>query len=145
MRIEEKVEIERGSEEVFVYVTNPARWLEWVATVAEVVQPLPGQTVQEGSKFVVVYRFLGRRFEVPHEVTALEPHRRLSYRSTGGPIPHEESFVFEALSSGEARCTHIVELKARGLIKVFVPLLRRIASRQSREDLQTLKSLMEAR
>jgi hypothetical protein len=145
MRIQESVEIERTSEEVFVYATDPATWSEWVGSIIEVSQPIPSQRMQEGGNFMVIYTFLGRRVKVPHEVTAFDLHRRLSYRSMGGPIPHEESFVFEALPGGGARCTHIVRFKPSRLAKVIGPLLRRMASHQSRENLWTLKGLMEAR
>jgi len=48
---------------------------------------------------------LGRRYETPTEVSAYEPNRRLSYRSTGDPVPTQMIFIFEEVLGG-TRFTH---------------------------------------
>ncbi len=100
MRSEESVEINRPSEEVFSYVANPENLPEWSNLVLEVRKDKEGQ-LQEGDRFSVVAKFLGRRFETPFEVSAHEPPRHHSDRSTGGPFEQEYTYTFE--ETGGAR------------------------------------------
>ncbi len=145
MRVEESVDIGRPVEEVFAFATDPKTWSEWAGPVIEVRQPALGQLRQQGGKFATVNKFLGRRFETRYEVTAYEPDRRFSYRSTDGPVPHEETFNFEAVPGGGTRCTQTAEFEAGGFFGLVGPLLQRAAGRQSRNDPRTLKDLIEAK
>jgi uncharacterized protein YndB with AHSA1/START domain len=82
MRVEESVEINRPVEEVFSYASDPEHFPEWSGIILEVQKEGPG-VLAEGERFTTVSKFLGRRFETPFEVTAHEPNRLHSHRSTG--------------------------------------------------------------
>jgi hypothetical protein len=69
---------------------------------------VPG-SLREGDRFTTVSKFLGRRFETPFEVTAHEPNRQHSHRSTGGPLPQEYTSTFEETAGGGTRMTQVVE------------------------------------
>jgi hypothetical protein len=88
MRVVESIEINRPVEEIFSYAADPKHFPEWSGIILEVQQEAPG-SLREGDRFTTVSRFLGRRFEMPFEVTAHEPNRQHSHRSTGGPLPQE--------------------------------------------------------
>jgi uncharacterized membrane protein len=144
MRSEESVEIDRPPEEVFAYVANPQNLPEWTNLVLEVRKDAEGQP-QEGDRFSVVAKFLGRRFETPFEVSSHEPPRHHSDRSTGGPFEQEYIYTFEQTGAGGTRITQVVETEPGGFFKLVGPLLERAGSRQLRADLQSLKDLLEAR
>jgi hypothetical protein len=103
----------------------------------------PGALV-EGDKFTTVSKFLGRRFETPFEVTAHEPNRLHSHKSTGGPLPQEYTSTFEEVAGGGTRMTQVVEGEPGGFFSLAGPLLERAGRRQFRADLETLKDLLEA-
>lgn len=142
MRVEESVEINRPPEEVFAYVANPENLPEWSGIVLEVHKETQSQ-LQEGGRFTVVAKFLGRRFETPFEVSAHEPPRRHSDKSTGGPFEQEYTYTFEETAGGGTRFTQVAEGKPGGFFKLAGPLLEMAGRRQFRADLQTLKDLLE--
>lgn len=142
MRVEESVEISRPVEEVFAYVANPENLPEWSGIVLEVHKETQGQ-LQEGGRFTVGAKFLGRRFETPFEVSAHEPPRRHSDKSTGGPFPQEYTYTFEETAGGGTRFTQVAEGEPGGFFKLVGPLLEMAGRRQFRADLQTLKDLLE--
>ncbi len=142
MRVEVSVVIERPIEEVFAYVADPENLPEWASTVLEVHKDGSG-LLQEGQTFTSVGKFLGRRLEMPFEVSAHEPPRLHSHRSTGGPIPNEWTLTFEE-EQGGTRYTEVVEGEPGRFFKLVGPLLEAAGRRQLRADLGTLKDLLEA-
>jgi uncharacterized membrane protein len=102
MRVEESIQINRPLEEVFDYTANPENLPEWTGPVIEVcdVRKSSSGQLQEGDTFTVVAKFLGRRFESPQEVSAYEPNRRVSFRSTGGPFPQQFIHAVEEVAGG---------------------------------------------
>ena len=144
MRSEESVEIDRPPEVVFSYVANPENLPEWSNLVLEARKDAEGQ-LQEGDRFSVVAKFLGRRFETPFEVSAHEAPRQHADRSTGGPFEQEFIYTFEQAGEGKTRLTHVEEAEPGGFFRLVGPLLERAGSRQFRADLQILKDLLEQR
>lgn len=145
MHVEESVVINHPVQKVFDYASNPVNYPEWVGPYVEVrdiQQSTPGE-LREGDEFTAVLSFLGRRFDSPIEVTAYEPNRRLSERSTGGPVPMEVTMLFED-SSGATRVRQSAELEPGGFFRLAGPLLERALKRQFRNDLQTLEDVLEA-
>lgn len=92
---------------------------------------------------MTVLKFLGQQYETPTEVTTYEPNRRLSYRGTGGPVPTEITFIFEE-APGKTRFTQSQEIEPGGFFRLAEPLFERAAKVQLRNDLETLKDLLEA-
>ena len=132
-------------EKVFNYVSNPVNLPEWQGPpreIRELQQTTPGR-LREGDRFTTVLQFLGRRYETPTEVSAYEPNRRLSYRGTGGPVPTQMTFIFAEVPGG-TRFTHRQEAEPGGFFGLAESLFEIEAKRQLRNDLQTLKDLLEA-
>ena len=144
MRVGENVEISRPVEEVFAYVSDPQILPEWSGIVKEVRSEAQG-TLREGDRYTSVAKSLGRTFETPLEVTAQEPPRRQSARSTGGPFLQEYTYILEEAAGGGTRLTLVAEGEPGGFFRLVGPLLQRAGSRQFRADLATLKDLLEAR
>jgi uncharacterized membrane protein len=143
MRVEESVEINRPLEEVYSYAANPEHYPEWSGIILEVQKEGPGE-LAEGERFTTISKFLGRTFETPFEVTAHEPNRLHSHRSTGGPLPQEYTSTFEETAGGGTRMTQAVEGEPGGFFRLAGPLLEAAGRRQFKADLETLKDLLEA-
>ncbi len=144
MRVEESVQINRPPEEVFDYVANPENLPEWSGIVLEVYKEAQGE-LREGERFTTRAKFLGRRFETPMQVTAHEPPRRHSHRSTGGPFEQEYTFVLEEAAGGGTRLMEVAEGEPGGFFRLVGPLLEMAGRRQFRADLGNLKDLLETR
>ncbi len=145
MRLEYTIVIDQSVDKVFNYVSNPANLPEWQGPPTEIrdlQQTTPGQ-LREGDRFTTVLQFLGRRYETPTEVSAYEPNRRLSYRGTGGPVPTQITFILEEVPGG-TRFTHTQEVEPGGFFGLAESIFEIEAKRQLRNDLQTLKDLMQA-
>ena len=144
MHFEDSVVIEQPAQKVFDYLSNPVNIPEWSGPPIEVrdlQQSVPGE-LREGDKFTVVAKFLGKRLETPSEVTSYEPNRRLSYRSTGGPVPQDYTFLLEEVPGG-TRLTQSVEAEPGGFFGLIGPVFERVGKRQQTNDLETLKDLLE--
>ena len=144
MRVEESIEIKRPLPEVFNYVSDVGNYPEWMAHVLEVLQDTPGAP-QETDRFTVAIKSVGRRFETPYERTIHEPGRGYTDRAVGGPVPNQQWHATFQEVPGGTRLTRAVDAHPDGLLKLLEPLQKRAAERQLRKDLQTLKSLLEAR
>jgi hypothetical protein len=75
-------------------VADPENLPGWSSLVLEVQKETQGE-LREGDRYTSVAKFLGRRFETPMQVTAHEPPRLHSDKSTGGPFEQEYTFVLE--------------------------------------------------
>jgi uncharacterized membrane protein len=144
MRVDESIEIDRPPEAVFNYVSDVGNYPEWMAHVLEVRKDTPGAP-QQSDTFTVAIKSVGRRFETPYERTSYEAKRRYTDGAIGGPIPKQRwHSTFEEVPGG-TRLTRAVEAEPGGLLKLLEPLQKWAAGRQLKEDLQTLKHLLEAR
>jgi uncharacterized protein YndB with AHSA1/START domain len=138
--------INQPVEKVFNYVTNPKKppgVARPPTEIRDLRQTVPDE-LRESDRFTTVLKFLGRRYETPTEVTTYEPNRRLSYRGTGGPVPTEITFISEELSPEGTRFTQSQKAEPGGFFRLAGPLFEKAAERQLRNDLETLKDLLEA-
>jgi ligand-binding SRPBCC domain-containing protein len=144
MRIEESIEIKRPLREVFNYVSDVANFPQWTAHTLEVRKNTVGPP-QQGDRFTLAIKSVGRRFETPYERTSFEPNQRYTDRAVGGPVPDQQwVYTFQEVAGG----THLrraVEAEGGGLLRLLEPLQKWAVQRQLSKDLRTLKELLEAR
>ena len=144
MRVRESIEIKTPLPEAFDYIVDVGNYPEWMAHAVEVRKDGPGAP-KESDEFVVAIKSIGRHFETPYLRTSYEPNRRCTDQSVGGPIPNQRwHSTFQDLPDG-TRMTRTVEVGAAGLLRLLAPLQRWAAGRQLKEDLQTLKGVLERR
>jgi uncharacterized membrane protein len=144
VRVEESIEINRPLQEVFNYVSDVDNYPRWMTHVLDVRKDTPGPP-QQGDRFIVAIKSVGRRFETPYERSPYEANRCYTDRAVGGPIPnHRWHCTFEEVPHG-TDLTRTVDAKPGGLLKLLEPLQKRAAGRQLRRDLRTLKNALEAR
>jgi uncharacterized protein YndB with AHSA1/START domain len=141
-KIETTVVINHPIEDVFAFVSNIEELSQWAGPVLEAKQTSEGP-VGVGTTLTRVTQFLGRRLETTHEVTEYEPNRKISFKSSSGPIPIEERFTFESVEDG-TKGTFSSEVEAGGFFKLAEPIVARMLKRQMESDVNNLKDMLEA-
>jgi uncharacterized protein YndB with AHSA1/START domain len=143
LRAEESVVVQRPIDEVFAYFTDPATLPEWQASALEA--QLEGEgPMRAGSRAVETRKFLGRRMESTMEVLEYEPPRRFTIKASAGPVPFQ---VTSDLSEedGDTLVRSVVEGEPGGFFRLAEPLVVRAVERELRNNLATLKDVLEAR
>jgi uncharacterized protein YndB with AHSA1/START domain len=141
-KIEVSTVINRPIEEVFAVLSNEENRSKWSSTTIEVKKTSEGP-IGAGTTWRGVDRIFGRRMERDFVYTAYEPNRRITEKSTSGPVPFEVQFIYEPTTGG-TWVIIIAEAQPSGLFKLAGPLLMRIRKRQFATDLANLKAMMEA-
>jgi uncharacterized membrane protein len=142
-RAEHTVVVERPPDEVFRFLTDLANVPEWQSGAVEVRAP---DSLDVGTTYVEVLKFLGKRFEATLEVTEYEPGRRFSLRTLSGPIPFQVRHELEPADNGGSTRIHVeLEGEPGGLFRLAEGLVMRNAQRQLEGDFATLKEMVEAR
>jgi carbon monoxide dehydrogenase subunit G len=142
MRFENSVAIDRPVEEVFEYLTIIENLADWMGPIVEAKQTSPNP-VTLGSTGEVKAKFLGRRMEVPTEITAWNPPQSFSAHNAGGPFPITFHYTLTS-EGGGTRVSVITEAEPGGFFRVAAPVLEQLVKRQAHNDLETLKALLES-
>ena len=140
--VEETILVERPIEEVFAYFTDPARIPEWQSSALEA--HLDGEgPMRAGSTVLEKRKFLGRRMEATMEVLEYEPPHRFRIKASSGPVPFEVSNTLSAAEGG-TRIDAVLEGEPGGFFRLGEPLVARAVARELRNNLETLKDVLEA-
>jgi carbon monoxide dehydrogenase subunit G len=142
-RADDSVVVERPPEEVFAYLSDPATFPEWQASVLESKQESPG-AITSGTRIREVSKFLGRRMETILEVTAYEPGRQFSLKVVSGPIPFDVRQNLQPVEGG-TKIDVVIEGEPGGFFKLAEPLVVRAVGRELANNLATLKDILESR
>jgi hypothetical protein len=129
--------------EVFDFITTLENNSRWQYGSLESVQLSPGDT-QVGTVFSSFGYFMGRRIHSDFEVTEFETNKRYGFETISGPIQLQTSYNFEALD----RSTKVIVsslINPGGFFKLVDPIVARVAKKQFKENLSTLKELLETR
>jgi uncharacterized protein YndB with AHSA1/START domain len=137
------IDIARSPDEVFAYVTDPARFAEWQADV--VAAHLEGDGPPTVGSRIVQTRRIGRaEWTQTQEITTLSPPRRWAARGLDGPIRASADITVEPLENGAgARATFALDFDGPGLGRLLLPQVRRIAAKQAPRSYQRLKERLE--
>jgi uncharacterized protein YndB with AHSA1/START domain len=139
---EVKAVIDRPVNEVFAYVTDPAKLATWQTNTVAAEQ-LDGGTLRRGGRLREVHRGPGGRELVSTvEVTELEQNRVFALHVLEGTLPIDARIAFEAWAGGT-----LLRLRAygqpRGAMRIAQPLLRPVLKRQFAGYCAKLKQLLE--
>ena len=134
--------INRPQQEVFDFVSDPTKNVEWqsIALSAEWTSKGP---IGVGSTLHSVDRFLGRKMESTAKVTIWDPPNRTTMKSASGPFAFEIAFELESKENG-TQLTMSVTAEFRGFFKIAEGLAARQAQKQIDTDLEALKLVLEA-
>lgn len=138
------VEIDRGPDEVFAYVTDPARFTEWQSAVVSAHAEDSGP-LQEGSRVVMTRQMGGREQTMTSEYTEYDAPRSYAFRVLDGPVRALGKGRFEPLGDGgRTRFTMVIDFEGHGIGKLLVPLVvRRQAAKELVETHDDLKRMLE--
>ena len=137
------IEIDRPPEEVFPYVTDPARFSEWQYDVERVRMDgdgLPGV----GSKFTTTRRIGRAERTMIQEITEIDPPKSWAAHGVAGPIRPSANISVEPLNdSTRSRVTFALDFKGHGIGVPLVPVIRLIAAKGAPKSYKNLKKRLE--
>ncbi len=140
---EKVVTINRPVFEVFDYVSEPENFPHWQSELTDVHRISTGP-LGVGSRFKSVRKFLGRKSQGDVEFTDFELNRKIAFKSISGPMPFDETFLFEPADGG-TKVTARLELQPSGLLSLAQPVLASEFKHEVKEDIDCLKETIENR
>ena len=140
-RAEASVVIKRPAAAIFAFLTDIEKGTQWQASVIEASKTSEGP-MGVGATGREVRRFMGRQMESTFEVTEFEPDRKMSFKSTSGPIAMRGRYILEPAVGG-TRLSIVVDGELDGLLKLAEPMVVQSVKRQLDADFGTLKELLE--
>jgi uncharacterized protein YndB with AHSA1/START domain len=138
-------EVDRPPTQVFDYVTDPTRFVEWQKSVVSGRMNGSG-TPQVGEKCHTTRRIGFAERPATSELTHIDPPRTWGVHGIDGPIRAVVNVTVDPLDSGKrSKLTISVDFEGHGIGKLLVPLAVRP---QARKDMPTnltaLKQRLEA-
>ena len=139
------VEIHRPPDEVFAYVTDPARFPEWQLDAAGG-RAEAGRESGVGARYTTIRRIAGI---VPKtttsEITEANPPKSWAAQGTGGPVRESVRYTVENLDGNKrSRVTIELDFEGHGIGKLLVPLVvRRQARKEMPINCRKLKDRLE--
>ena len=139
------IDVSRPADEVFAYVTDPAKFGEWQANV------MGGHMVgsgppQAGARCITTRRIGFARRDVTSEITCVDPPRRWGVRGIDGPVRAVVDVAVDPTDGGRAsRLTIDIDFQGHGIGKLLVPLaVRPQARKEMPANVERLKKRVES-
>ena len=131
----------RPIKRVFDFISTPRNDVQWQYGILASYQTSVG-IMNAGSLFGNFGHFLGRRIQSTFEITHYEPNRKYGFKSIFGPIELQTLYAFE-IADGCTQVEVSTHLTQNGFFKLPDALLAKLAKKQFKENLASLKSLLE--
>ena len=141
-RLEATILIDRPAEDVFTFLHHPDNHPRFVPGMLEFKKGSPGPIEHVGTSIRGVRRFLGRRIELPYEITEHQPGTRLAMKGVMGPIAFQDGYVLESLGSN-TRVRFWLEPTLTGLMQLARPFIALVGKTHAHETLTNLKKALE--
>ncbi|MGH2955061.1 MAG: SRPBCC family protein [Solirubrobacterales bacterium] len=142
--ITHRVEINRRPEDVFAYLDQLDRYVEWQESLISTRVETEGPT-RVGSRGVDRRRAPGGPRDIAFEVTEHDPPRKLTFRGTAGPVRPLATLTVEPVGDGSSSRVNLeLDLQGHGFGKLVAPFARRQAGREVPQDHERLKERLEA-
>jgi uncharacterized protein YndB with AHSA1/START domain len=142
--IESTFEIDRPPEQVYAYVTDPARFPEWQDDVVRV-HVEGDRPPGVGTRFTTIRR-IGRVEQTTiQEIAERTPPRSWSCRGVDGPFRPGAGITVEPLGDGtRSRVTIALEFEGHGIGRLLpLDVIRRMAARTAPRSYRNLKERLE--
>src|SRR5690348_6209143 len=97
LKVELTIDIARGPDDVFDYLTDVEKLPRWQKSLLEARADGP---FQQGTRILEKRSLFGREAETELEVTAFEPPKRLTLKTTRGPVELEVDHQLEPNDAG---------------------------------------------
>ena len=143
IKVENSYVINRPIEEVFAFVGDQTNARQWQSGVVEVRRTTDGP-LRVGTTHTIVRNFMGRRMEATNEYVAYEPNKRITFKSTSGPVRFEFSYLFESAAEG-TKLTGKMQMQPTGLLRLAEPLIAASLRREMKAAAGVLTDLLDNR
>jgi len=138
------IEIACPPDEVYSYVTDPSRFIEWQNDVVSV-RITEGRPPGVGCRFTTTRRIGGVERTMTQEITENSPPRSWVVQGIAGPIRPSAKVTVEPLHDGaSSRVTFALDFEGHGVGVPLVPLVRRQAQKGAPTSYRNLKKRLEA-
>ena len=141
-RLEATILINRPAEDIFAFLNVPENHPKFVPGMLEFNKTSPGPLGRVGATIRGVRQFLGRRMELPYEITEYEPGNRLGMKGALGPVSFEDGYILDPIGNS-TRVKFWLELTLTGLMKIAKPFVVWQGKIHAGETLANLKSTLE--
>jgi hypothetical protein len=143
IRLEEKIMVNRSIEEVFNFVADGENMTLWNSAVFKIEKVSTGP-LGVGTQFWMLRNLPSGRAENIFEVITYKPNTEFSIKTISGPTPFVYHYHFTSVDSSTS-LTLVAEIKLNGLGKIVKPLLAIGIRKGIKDNLNTLKRLMQTR
>jgi ligand-binding SRPBCC domain-containing protein len=137
------VRIERPTEAVFDYISDPSTLPRWNSAV-QAVRPLPGNNRVERSRYVMERDLPSGRAVNELEVVTHERPMEFVVRTISGPTPFVYRYRF-AGENGETVVRLDAEVELDGIASLLAPVAGRAIKRGVDANFRVLKEVLETR
>jgi len=110
----------KSAEEVFEYMAMFSNVTEWDPTAAEA-HPIDGNQPEQGARFHVLVRWLGREIPLDYTTTAYERPKRIVFRAENSTTISEDTINVKSTGAG-CEMTYEAHLTLKGAMKFVDPL-----------------------
>lgn len=141
-RLEATILIDKPAEDVFTFLHNPDNHPKFVPGMLEFKKASPGPIEQVGTSIQGVRRFLGRRMELPYEITEYQRGTCLGMKGAMGPIRFRDGYVLQPLGT-RTRVNFWLEPTLTGLMRLARPFVALVGKAHAYETLVNLKKALE--
>jgi hypothetical protein len=116
----------------------------WDPAVLEMTQTSPGP-MSQGTTARLVRSDGGRRTEGVVTVTRFEPDRAFAAVAEFGPFRLVQQAIFSPTPTGGTRLTLVIDTRAKGPLRLVLPLMRRRFAMGMRTSLESIREHVQAR
>lgn len=128
-------------EALFAHLSNPANDVLWQASCVEAC--LQGTTAKLGSRYNIVFSFLGRRMSFECEITCLQSPSRYGFKVLQGSFNYEGLYQLEERPDGTRLSWQFDVEPGRFFGILPVSLLRKVLISQIEKDFSRLAVLLQ--
>ena len=138
------VRIEKPAAEVFAYVADLERAVEFVPNLVSMRKVSEGE-IGVGARYEEVVRMAGQEGDGTLEVTEYDPPRLFAHRGEGGSARFTARFIVEPDGENACNFTHEYSVKLSGFsARVLAPLVNRTVKSSNEEAAANLQPILES-
>ena len=141
--VQTEILIRRPRAEVAEYASDPDNAPQWYVNIDRSQRLTPGP-VAVGSRVAFIARFLGKELNYTYEFVEYVPGEKLVMRTAQGPFPMQTTYTW-ADDDGGTRMSLGNSGSPSGFSRLAGLFMAPMIRRETRKDLQKLKSILEGR
>ena len=143
VNVQTEILIRRPRAEVAEYASDPDNAPQWYVNIDRSQRLTPGP-VAVGSRVAFIARFLGKELNYTYEIVEYVPGEKLVMRTAQGPFPMQTTYTWTD-DDGGTRMTLGNSGSPSGFSRLAGLFMAPMIRRETRKDLQKLKSILEGR